>query len=147
MTNKQPPFWRPISELPLIASLIDDTLENTEEQYQTFSEIKDKPYVLDNAIVERTIKLYRAQLDDLWLFEEQIRLWSASELTPRQLQEVGRLAAEVAELKEKSKAILKLMDTIRDGTIDKILAKDDIEIATDILSWEFEVTIGVSIFP
>jgi len=64
MTNKQPPHWRPISDLPLIASLIDGTLENTEEQYQTFSEIKHKPHILNDAIVERTIKLYQAQLDD-----------------------------------------------------------------------------------
>jgi hypothetical protein len=139
MTNKQQPRWRPISELPLIASLIDGTLANTEEQYQTFSEIKNKPHVLDDAIVERTIKLYRAQLNDHCLFEEQIRLWSDSELTSRQRQEVERLSAGLVKLKEKSEAILKLMDTIKDRTIDKILAKDDIKIAIDVLSGKLKL--------
>ena len=117
-----------------MAALIDDILENTEEQYQTFSEIKDKPHVLDDAIVERTIKLYRTQLENVSLFEEQIRLCSSSALTFRQRQEVDRLAAEVAELQKKSEAILKLMNTMKDGTIDKILAKDDVAIALDVLS-------------
>jgi len=139
MTNEEQPLWRPITDFPLIASIIDGILENTEEQYQTVSEIKDKPHVLDDAIVERTIKLYRDQLDNVSLFEEQIRLWSASGLTSRQRQEVQRLAGEVAELKEKSEAILKLMDTMKDRTIDKISAKDDIEIALDVLSGKLKL--------
>jgi hypothetical protein len=60
-------------------------------------------------------------------------------LTSRQRQEVERLSAGLVKLKEKSEAILKLMDTIKDRTIDKILAKDDIKIAIDVLSGKLKL--------
>jgi hypothetical protein len=42
MTSKQQPRWRSIDDLPLIASFIDGTVENTEEQYQFFSLFRNK---------------------------------------------------------------------------------------------------------
>lgn len=88
---------------------------------------------------QNPIKLYRAQLDDHWLFEDQIRLGSDSKLTSVQRQEVERLATDLVKLKEKSEAILNLMDTMRDSTIEKILLKDDLEIVIDVLSGKLKL--------
>ena len=95
MSNQPEPNWQSISQLPLIASMVDGVLVNTEEQYQTFSEVKDRPHVLDDDIVNRAIKLYQAQIDDLWFYEEQFARWLAESLTDSQLQEVCRLNAQL----------------------------------------------------
>ena len=60
MTRESQQRWQPISRLPLIASMIDGMLEDSQEQYQTFSEIRKKPHVLDDATVSRGIRVYIA---------------------------------------------------------------------------------------
>lgn len=59
------PNWQPVSLLPVVAMMIDEVLQNSEEQHETFSEVRDKPHVLDDAIVLRAIRLYKAQLEDV----------------------------------------------------------------------------------
>ena len=95
MSNRPEPNWQPISQLPLLASMVDGVLVNTEEQYETFSEVKDRPHVLDDDIVNRAIKLYQAQIDDVWFYEEQFSRWQAQSLTANQWQEVNRLKAQI----------------------------------------------------
>jgi hypothetical protein len=49
--------------------MINEGLANTEEQYQTFLETRRKPHVLDDAIVNRAVRVYKDQIKDLVLFE------------------------------------------------------------------------------
>jgi len=131
MSNRPEPNWQPISQLPLLASMVDGVLTNTEEQYQTFSEVKDRPHVLDDDIVNRAIKLYEAQIDDIWFYEEQFARWQAEPLTDSQRQEVNRLNAQLPRIKALSQAILELMDEMKDGTINRILEKSDLELGLE----------------
>ena len=131
MSNRPEPNWQPISQLPLLASMVDGVLVNTEEQYQTFSGVKDRPHVLDDDIANRAIKLYQAQIDDVWFYEEQFSRWQAQSLTANQRQEVNRLKAQLPRIKELSQAILELMDEMKDGTINRILEKSDLELGLE----------------
>lgn len=133
MTERPEPNWQPISQLPLLTSMVDTVLENTEEQYQTFASVKDRPYVLDDDIVNRAIRLYQAQIDDVWFYEEQFSRWLAEPLTDLQRQEVNRLNAQLPRIKELSQAILELMDEMKDGTINRILEKSDLELGLEFL--------------
>ena len=40
MSNKSKPNWHPINALPMIASIIDEMLKDTENQYQTLLEVR-----------------------------------------------------------------------------------------------------------
>ena len=133
MSNQPEPNWQPISRLPLLVSMIDDVLENSEDQFETFSEVRDKPHVLDDAIVARAIRLYEAQLEDLWLYEEQFGRWLKQSLTDDQRGEVERLLGQLPRIKQLSEAILELLDEIKDGTIDKVLGKSDLELGLESL--------------
>ncbi|MGB7067409.1 MAG: hypothetical protein WBF55_19905 [Syntrophobacteria bacterium] len=86
---------------------------------------------MDDDIVNRAIKLYQAQIDDLWFYEEQFARWLAEPLTDSQRQEVSRLNAQLPHLKELSQAILELMDEMKDGTINRIMEKSDLELGLD----------------
>ena len=45
--------WQPISQMPLISSMIDTSLNDTREHLGTLSKAKDQPHVLDDATIDR----------------------------------------------------------------------------------------------
>jgi hypothetical protein len=127
------PQWQPIEQLALIASCIDGMLESASEQYETLQLAKPKPFVLDDATVERVIQVYTTQRDDLWLFDEQLRRWEKGMLTDVQRQEVERLARQMLELHDVIGAILGLTEQLKERTIEKVLAKSDVELGLETL--------------
>jgi hypothetical protein len=134
MSNKVKPNWQPISALPTIAYIIDGATGSTEEQYKNFLAVQDKPYVLDDAIVNRTLRLYRAQLDNCAFYQEQLERWEKESLNPDQAKEVKRLFQRVTLMRELSQKLLDMVDKMKDETIDKIMAMDDAELALAVLS-------------
>jgi len=134
------PQWQPIERLALVASHIDGMLESATEQYETLQLAKPKPFVLDNYTVGRVIDVFTAQQSDLWLFDEQLRQWERGTLTTAQRQEVERLAGQMLQLHEVITAILRLADELKEGTIEKQLAKSDVELGIEALlkGWSTE---------
>ena len=133
MVTESKPHWQPLTLLPVVAMMIDEVVQNSEEQLETFSEVKDKPHVLDDATVSRAIRLYKAQLEDVQLYREQLTRWQAQPLTGDQRREVDRLLGQLPRLRQLSEAILEMLDEIKEGTIDKIMAKSDIEVGLEYL--------------
>ncbi len=125
------PQWQPIERLALLASHIDGMLESTTEQYETLQLAKPKPFVLDNDTVGRVIDVFTTQQGDLWLFDEQLRRWERGKLTTAQRQEVERLASQMLQLHEVITAILRLADELKERTIEKVLAKSDVELGLE----------------
>ena len=139
MSKKSQPSWQPLSALPMIASLIDGMLEDTENQYRTLSEAKDKPYVLDDELVFRVIKVYKMQRDDLRLYEEQLSRWKRMSLNSHQEEEVQRLTKEVSRMRDVTDSILSLAEELKENTIDQIVKRDDIQLALDFLSGKLKL--------
>ena len=133
MVTESKPHWQPLTLLPVVAMMIDEVMQNSEEQLETFSEVKDKPHVLDDATVSRAIRLYKAQLEDVQLYREQLTRWQAQPLTGDQRREVDRLLGQLPRLKQLSEAILEMLDEIKEGTIDRIMAKSDVEVGLEYL--------------
>ena len=134
MPQDPPPTWRPLSDLPLIAVMIDGTLAETQEQYQNLLTAKDRPHVLDTPLVERVEAVYTTQAGDFWLYEEQLARWRRESLSDAQAREIARLEGQLGELRTVNDRILALAAELKEGTIDKLLAKDDIELALELLS-------------
>lgn len=135
-SNPQP-HWQPISALPTIAYAIDGMYAGVQQQYPTLLEAKERPYVLDNATVERVIEVYTQQQQDLWLFDEQLKIWKAEHLTQPQHQEVTRLEGQLEKLRNQIAATLSLAEELKTGTIENVLGKSDLEVAIDFLSEKF----------
>lgn len=127
------PQWQPIERLALIASHIDGMLESASEQYETLQLAKPKPFVLDDYTVGRVIQVFTTQQHDLWLFDEQLRRWERGTLTNSQRQEVERLASQMLQLHEVISAILRLAEQLKERTIEKVLAKSDVELGLETL--------------
>ncbi len=85
-------------------------------------------------MVDRVIRLYTAQAEDMTLFEEQLARWKKENLTPAQEQEIDLLSEHLQQLRELEEKILSLAEKLKQGTIDSILRKSDAELAIEVLS-------------
>ena len=123
------PDWQPISRLPLI----DAMLQDAEEHYQTLLQASPKPHVLDDYIVGRLFEVFGNQKDVLWLFEEQLARWKMDKLSVGQRHEVNRLTEQVGRCRTVIESILSLAEQLKQGTIEKVLAKSDLELGLEYL--------------
>ena len=131
--------WQPISALPTITYIIDGMLHDTQNQHQLLLEAQDKPHVLDDYTVDRVIRVYNTQLEDTSLYDEQLSRWKKEQLSDSQRQEVERLTKQMETLREVCEEILSLAVELKEGTIDRILEKSDIEIALEVLAGKLKL--------
>ncbi|WP_420975060.1 hypothetical protein [Bacillus thuringiensis] len=128
------PNWQPIQNLPIIANLIDGQLIDAKEQYITLLEARNKPHVLDDATIQRTIRVYTEQLEFVWIFEEQLSKWIKEErLTPIEQSEIERLQGQVQQLHHTLTDILALTEKLKEGTYEKVMKKSDLQLGIESL--------------
>jgi len=127
------PDWQPISRLPLIGSMIAGMLQDAEEHYQTLLQAAPKPHVLDDYTVGRVFEVFGRQKDDLWLFEEQLARWKTDKLSVGQRDEVDRLTEQVGRCRTVVDSILSLAEHLKQGTIENVFAKSDLELGLEFL--------------
>lgn len=134
MIDSSTPNWQPITALPLVAQMIDETLESARIQLENLEEARPRPYVLDDALVSRIVRSYSDQAEFLPVYQEQLARWGRLDLTAGQRSEVERLKTQVDSFRGVLTSILTLASELKPGTIDKILRKSDVEVALDFLS-------------
>jgi len=133
MPNQSTPQWQPIEKLSLIASMIDGALDATTEQYESLTEAKQQPYSLDDALVNRAIKAFTDQKDDLLTYDGQLTRWKALRLTAKQQAEVERLSGQMKKLHKLTAKTLALAEELQALTIERLLEKDDAEVGLEYL--------------
>lgn len=119
MDDKGQPTWQPISA----------QLEDGRDQHRLLSQAR--PYVLDDATVERLLRVYGETAEDLWLYDQQLGRWGRLALTPAQRREVERVQSQMTALREVVERILTLGARLKDQTIESLLAKSDLEIGIE----------------
>jgi len=128
------PRWQPLTQISLIASVVEGMLHHTQEQYALFKQAEDQPYVLDDALVERAERLYQVQHADLWLYETQCSRWLADPaITAAQPQRVAAIQTETVRLKANTLSLLALLKILKAGTINRMMEKSDLEVGLDFL--------------
>lgn len=128
------PNWQPIQNLPIIANLIDGQSSDAKEQYINLLESRNKPHVLDDATIQRTIRVYTEQLEFVWIFKEQLSKWIKEErLTPIEQSEIERLQGQVQQLHHTLTDILALTEKLKEGTYEKVMKKSDLQLGIESL--------------
>ena len=132
--TEQTPNWRPLSDIALVAEVMDGMLDDSREQYETLIPVKDKPHVLDDETVERIERLYNERADEfLDYFDEQLVRWRGQSPHNMQSLEIARLTQVLSELKRLNDQILNLAAELKKGTINRILEKSDAELGLEFL--------------
>lgn len=139
MTTKQQINWLSLDKLPLFTHLVTGLLQDTEKLLPLFHQAKEQPWVLDDATVNRTIKLYTERLDILADNQEQIERWRKGTLTIQQEQAIDKLAHQTAQTKQAVTQLLAIAEEIKKNTIDQILVRDDVALAFDVLSGKLKL--------
>ncbi|EJR60988.1 hypothetical protein P4G85_26785 [Bacillus cereus] len=134
MTKTPEPNWQPISALSMIANMIDGQLEESQEQYTTLLETKQKPHVLDDYTVHRVIQVYTDQLEFLPIYIKQLEKWQTEvSLILTQQNEIQRLQEQVRQWKQVLTDILDLANKLKEETIEKVMSKSDLELGIQSL--------------
>ena len=132
--SEQTPNWQPITFMPSIAEMIDGMLESAQEVHGSLQQARTQPHVMDDYTIGRVREVHGKQLEDLGLYDEQLSRWQTDNPSAMQRQEIERLTDQLTTLRQVLTSCLALADEMKDGTIEKILAKDDVELALEFLT-------------
>jgi hypothetical protein len=120
--------------LATIASLIDGGLSDAREHDAMLLKARPKPYVLDDATIAETKRVNGEGLEWCDVYDRQLERWRSERLTGAQQREVARLGGVMGGLRVELTRILELADELGEGTIERQLAKSDLELALEHLS-------------
>ena len=124
MTNKQPAF-QSLSKIRNILEMTHIMLEESKEQLRRMREAKEKPHILDNDIVDRSLKLYKDQNEDSKFFIKQCNIWKQEKLTELQAIRVKEIEYNANLLTEINNKLFSIFNYCKDRTINKIMEKED----------------------
>ena len=132
--------FQPITKALVILEITRGMLDSSRDQLETMQQVKDRPHILDDAIIDRSLKLYTAQNVDSDMFLQQCAIWRKQELNEVQSYQIQEIEKCTKSLIDTNNQILFIINACKDSTIDKILEKSDMELALDMLT-------GKSVFP
>lgn len=125
--------WYGLEMLPLYLEIITGQLAAAVEQLHNLEACKHRPHVLDDAIIDRIIKLHTEQNESTSVPIEQCRKWCQQNPSPQQLADIKKIESDTQELEKINTQVLFLAQNFKVHTIDRILEKEDGELALDFL--------------
>jgi hypothetical protein len=100
--------WQLISQMPLISSMIDTSLNDTREHLGTLSKAKDRPHVLDDATLDRVEQVHGEQMDYVEIYTRQISRWRNEKPSAAQSRELDRMDERNQQLRGVTAEVLAL---------------------------------------
>lgn len=139
--RKQQPTWQPVTAVGMLTTVVAEQLAHTRAQLALMEQARPtRPdaRILDHHTVSETLRVYgQTAADYRNLFAEQGRRWQAEPtLSATQATQATQLDAYVALVAEHLAAlddILALTRQIQGHTIEKIMAKSDLELGIEAL--------------
>lgn len=125
--------WQSISQMPLIASMIDNALADTREHHDTLSEARARPHLLDDATIDRIEQVHSEQMEFVDIYTQQIRRWRTETLSASQTHELDHMEKQNQQLRAVTKDVLELALELRKGTIERVLGMSDLELGLQAL--------------
>lgn len=113
MTDFSKVHWQPIEGLTLLTEMVDGLLEETQRFHATLSQARERPQVLNAAILDQAEQEYGERVYWLDVYAEQFRRWRALPLTPPQRETVDRLSREVEATRPVVRQVLALVEELR----------------------------------
>jgi hypothetical protein len=128
------PQWQPISRLAMLTAHAEQGVQLAEEHLATLGQARERPYVLDDATVAGVLRTFgKTRADLVELYVEQGRHWQALDLGATRRRDVERYVALAARELVLVEQILALAEELRSGTIERTLAKSDLELGMEAL--------------
>jgi len=126
--------WQPLSALPQIERDINEQFDNTRELYEHLCQGRDRPNLLDDALVERVLRHVADQAEFLPVYREQLARWYRSQPTASQFMELDRVTHQIDRWASLLIQQRSLAEELSARTIDKMMALSNEELAQGIFS-------------
>ena len=117
--------------MPQVREALDGMEQDTADQIRNFEEGLTKPHVLDDHLMNRAIRLMKERMEFYFLYAEQLSQWSSLDLDPDRRREVERLIEVNQRVRAGSERAIELCERIKEGTIDRIMEKDDFDLGVE----------------
>jgi hypothetical protein len=127
-------YWQPLDMMGVIADLIDGMIDESTTQTGLFTTALAKPHVMDDATIDRALRLYGERVHFIEIYSEQLRRWRNEHPDAKQRREIERLENQTSRLREMNAHILRLAAEIRKGTINRVMEKSDLELGLEALA-------------
>ncbi len=136
--REQQPTWQPVTAVGILTATVAEQLDHTRAQLVLMEQARPtRPdaKILDDHTVSETLRVYGQMAADYHnLFAEQGRRWQAeTTLSATQTTQVDAYVALVAEHLAALDDMLALTRQIQGRTIEKIMAKSDLELGIEAL--------------
>ena len=125
--------WQPISQMMLIASMIDTSLNDTREHLATLTKARAKPHVLDDATIDRIERVHSEQMEFVDIYTQQISRWRDEKPSASQARALDQMATQNQQLRDVTADVLALAGELRKGTIERVLGMTDVELGLQSL--------------
>ena len=125
--------WQPISQIPLIASMIAGAFDDTREHLATLIQAKTRPHVLDDATVDRSIRVHTEQMEFVDIYAQQITRWRTQRLSAAQRHELDRIEVQNQTLRTVTMKVLATARELSKVTIERVLAMSDLELGIEAI--------------
>ena len=125
--------WQPISQMMLIASMIDTSLDDTRGHLATLTKARAKPHVLDDATIDRVERVHTEQLEFVAIYTQQITRWRDEKPSSSQTRALDRMATQNQRLRDVTADVLTLARELRKGTIERVRGMSDVELGLQSL--------------
>ncbi len=133
MPNANPVNWQPISQIKLIAGMIDDALGDTSEHLQTLTRARARPHILDDATIDRVERVHTEQMEFVDIYTQQIARWRTEKPSPAQTRELDRMQERNQQLRVVTADVLALASELRKATIDRVVAMTNLVLGLQAL--------------
>jgi nitrogen-specific signal transduction histidine kinase len=120
--------WQPISQMPLISSMIDTSLNDTREHLSTLSKARNRPHVLDDATIDQVEQVHAEQMEFVDIYTQQIGCWRTEKPSASQARELDRMETKNQQLRGVTADVLVLASELRKGTIERVLEMSNLEL-------------------
>ena len=128
MPDADPVNWQPISQMSLIAGMIDGALDDTRDHVGTLNQgLVPRPHVLDDATIDRVERVHTEQLEFVDIYDRQISRWRTEKPTADQTSKLDRMEGPNRQLRVVTMEVLALAGKLRKGSIDRIMGMSDLE--------------------
>jgi hypothetical protein len=134
MSDDEAARFQPLSELAQIARGIDEQFDNTRELYEHLCTGRDRPHLLDDSVIERVLRHVADQVQFLPVYRAQLARWYQSQPTAEQYIQLDRVTHQLDRWEALLKQQRALAEELGAGTIDKMMALSDDELAKGVFS-------------
>jgi hypothetical protein len=117
----------------MIGGAMDGMLDSAEEVLRSLEQARPWPHLLDEYPIGRVREAHSTQRKELWWYTEPLTRWRPAGPTPVQARELTRVGGQLEALRRVLTASLALAEPLQAGTIETMLAKDEVKLALEYL--------------